>query len=216
MPSDAGSQEDTYWLGDSIPGDVPESVPRGTNLLVVGPPMVGKQRVTLRVLAEAPRHEQASVLVTTSTTAEKIEREYRECAPTDDLSHLRIIDATGIDAGGAEDAENSRCTHAVSSPADLTGIGIGITESAQAFDDRPIRLGFVSISMLLQYMDSERVFSFLHVLTNRVSQSGYLGVFTFDPDAHETRTLHAIKSLFDAVVAVEETDAGDPSATFVR
>lgn len=215
MPSEAGSREDVYRLGDAIPGDAPESVPRGTNLLVVGPAMVGKQRVTLQVLAQAPQYEQASVLVTTSTLADKIERRYREYAPTADLSHLRIVDATGIDAASSADPD-SRCTHAVSSPADLTGIGIGITENAQAAGDRRVRLGFLSISMLLQYMDSERVFSFLHVLTNRVSQSGYLGVFTFDPSAHEQQTIHTIKSLFDAVVRLDETDAGGTSATFVE
>lgn len=214
MPSETGSREDAYLLGDAIPGDAPDSVPRGTNLLVVGPAMVGKQRVTLRTLAQAPRYDQASVLVTTSSLAGKIERRYREYAPTDDLSHLRIVDATGIDAASSADPD-SRCTHAVSSPADLTGIGIGITENAQSAGGR-VRLGFLSISMLLQYMDSERVFSFLHVLTNRVSQSGYLGVFTFDPSAHDRQTTDTIKSLFDAVVRLEETDAGETSATFVE
>lgn len=214
MTSEAGSQADGYRLGDAFPGDVPETVPRGTNLLVVGPAMVGKQRATLRTLAQAPRYDQASVVVTTSSLADKIERQYREYAPTDDLSHLSIVDATGVDAASADDPD-SRCTHAVSSPADLTGIGIGITESAQASGKRRVRLGFLSISMVLQYMDSERVFSFLHVLTNRVAQSGYLGLFTFDPSAHEERTTQAIKSLFDAVVRLEETDEGETSATFV-
>lgn len=215
MTSEAGSHGDGYRLGDALPEGLPETVPRGTNLLVVGPAMVGKQRLTLQMLAQAPRYDQASVLVTTSSLAEKIEREYREYVPTDDLSHLRIVDATGIDAASAADPD-SRCTHAVSSPADLTGIGIGITENAQSVGDRRVRLGFLSISMLLQYMESERVFSFLHVLTNRVSQSGYLGVFTFDPSAHDEQTTQTIVSLFDAVVRLEETDGGETSATFVE
>lgn len=208
MPSETSSKEEGYRLADSIPGDVPESVPLGTNLLIVGPPMVGKQRVALRTLAQAPRYDQASILVTTSIPVNKLEHQYRKYAPNEDLSHLRIIDATGAKA------EGTRCTHTVSSPADLTGIGIGITENVRAVEGRRVRLGLVSISTLLQYLDSERVFSFLHVLTNRVSQSGYLGVFTLDPDIYDTQTVQAIKSLFDAVVRLEENEDGETSATF--
>lgn len=214
MTSETGSGEDAYHIGNSIPGDVPETVPEGTNLLVVGPPMVGKQRTTLRLLAQSPRSNTASVLVTSTTSASKIEHQYRECAPGAQLSKLHVVDATGFDATKS-DEDASRRMHAVSSPADLTGIGIGITKSVREIETSYVRLGLVSISTLLQYMEAERLFSFLHVLTNRVSQSGYLGVFTLDPNAHETQTIHAIKSLFDAVVELEETDSGETAATFV-
>ena len=97
-------------------------------------------------------------------------------------------------------------------PEDLTGLGIALSESlspAGGGDADPTRfvLAYDSVTALLQYVDTERTFRFLHVLTSRVRAANALGVFFMDPAAHDDRTVRTVEALFDAVV--EQDDDGE-------
>ncbi len=97
----------------------------------------------------------------------------------------------------------------VENPADLTGIGIELSEllstmAKAAGDDEEIAFCFDSATSLLQYADLQRAFRFLHVVTGRVKTVGGTGYYRLDPDAHDRQTLATLKGLFDAVVEVDE------------
>jgi archaellum biogenesis ATPase FlaH len=66
----------------------------------------------------------------------------------------------------------------------------------------------LSLSTLLQYADSQRVFNFLHTITGRVSAADYLGVATLDPTTQNPKETNTLTSLFDAVVELREADDG--------
>ncbi|GAB3684092.1 hypothetical protein GCM10028857_12630 [Salinarchaeum chitinilyticum] len=79
------------------------------------------------------------------------------------------------------------------------------------FADRNIenvRHGLVSVSTLLQYLDVETVFKFLHIYTNRVQSSEGIAVFTLDDDSHDPQTVNTLTGEFDGVVQLRETDDG--------
>ncbi|WP_460919648.1 DUF7504 family protein [Salinarchaeum chitinilyticum] len=96
-------------------------------------------------------------------------------------------------------------------PGDLTGISIGTAKLMKRFADRNIenvRHGLVSVSTLLQYLDVETVFKFLHIYTNRVQSSEGIAVFTLDDDSHDPQTVNTLTGEFDGVVQLRETDDG--------
>lgn len=87
------------------------------------------------------------------------------------------------------------------SPANLTALGTRVSDLLQD-DGRPV-LCFDSVSMLLQYVEVETAYQFLHVLTGRVHAADGVGYYHFDPSTHEFRTVEAVKSLFDRVVELD-------------
>lgn len=187
-----------YDVG-ALPGV--ERVPPGTNLLVAGPAMSGKRDLGLDLLTPGTEDSHA-VVISTDRPADDLLARYESEAPSSSQ-------ALGVDCSGR--AEERSGVRIVSSPADLTGIGIGVVESTSALEEYGpdgIRVGAFSLSTILQYADADRVFNFLHVLTGRCAKAGYLSVFTLDPAASDDRTVNAIRSVFDGEVALRETDSG--------
>lgn len=95
----------------------------------------------------------------------------------------------------------------ISSPADLTGVGIKVTNflSGWADEEEQISVCFYTLTTLLQYVDLQDVFRFLHVLTGRLKAVDAIAHFHMDPTAHDERSINTLKSLFDGVVELDDT-----------
>lgn len=204
-----------YDLGDILPDAELES---GSNVLVSGPPLTGKRRLALEVLATGADRGEGAIVVTTKDDAQKIVSEFDRLAlkPVDDL-RLGIVDCV-TQQRGIDTADDSRVRYA-SSPVDMTGIGIKLSEFLQEFyQTRGIERNRVllhSISTLLMYSDLQTVFRFLHVFTGRVQSADGLGLFVVDDSSHDEQTLDTLKQLFDAVLEVDEDDDGDTTVRMV-
>ncbi|WP_435066466.1 RAD55 family ATPase [Haloplanus sp. C73] len=198
MADDA--QTGAYPIADALPIDLGE-LDSGLNVLVSGPSMSGKRQLVFNLLAPDPESIDPIVAMTTDDPAARLQTEFDDRSVPFDPSTLRVVDATGA-PGDADPA-----IHRVNSPADLTGMGVAFTQAVDQMGtpDR-LRLGFVSISTLLQYVDAERAFSFLHVLSRRTSAAGYLGVYSLDPTTHEERFVNVVTSIFDAAIELRETE----------
>lgn len=94
----------------------------------------------------------------------------------------------------------------VSDPADLTGMGIALNRALEAWSPTANQtiVCFHTLTMLLQYVDTERVYRFLHVLTSQFTEEDAVAHVHVDPHAHEPRTLSTLSTLFDAVVRTNE------------
>jgi len=199
MP-EGDARSDRYLLADALPVDI-DGIDPGMNVLVSGPPMSGKRRLVFDILAPGIDDVDPVVVMTTDDPAARIRAQFEDRNVRFDPASFRVVDATG--APGDDDP----AVHRVASPADLTGMGVEFTETIDGMGtpDR-LRLGFVSISTLLQYVDAERAFSFLHVLSRRASAAGYLGVYSIDPTTHEERFVNVVTSIFDAAIEIRERD----------
>lgn len=89
----------------------------------------------------------------------------------------------------------------VSSPGDLTGIGIELGNFFEewADDGNELRLCFHTLTTLLQYADLRSVYRFVHALTGRVRSARGVAHYHLDPAAHDERTVNTLLALFDAV-----------------
>jgi len=198
----------TYGLGDALPGGELDGFPAGTSVLIRGPAMIGKRQLAIRMLAAGTETGDGLLVVTTRAQADSIVDELKRSADTFDPDRVGLIDCSG-----SEDRNRIRdvATERVGSPCDLTGISIGTAKMMKRFEHRnvtDVRHGLVSISTLLQYLDAETVFKFLHIYTNRVQSSDGLAVFTLDDDSHDQQTVNTMTGEFDGVVQLREADDG--------
>ena len=94
----------------------------------------------------------------------------------------------------------------VSDPADLTGMGIALNRALETWSPTANQtvLCFHTLTMLLQYVDTERVYRFLHVITSQLAEADALAHVHLDPHAHDPRTLSTLSTLFDAVIRLDE------------
>ncbi|MFB6101292.1 MAG: RAD55 family ATPase [Haloplanus sp.] len=198
--AEGDARADQYPIADTLPVDVDDLDP-GMNVLVSGPAMSGKRRLVFDLLAPETVATDPIVVMTTDDPAPRIRAQFEDREIQFDPSTFRVVDASG--APGDDDP----AVHRVSSPADLTSMGVAFTQVVDEMGTpERLRLGFVSISTLLQYVDAERAFSFLHVLSRRASAAGYLGVYSIDPTTHEDRFVNVVTSIFDAVIELREVD----------
>jgi hypothetical protein len=94
-------------------------------------------------------------------------------------------------------------TETISSPSDLTGLGIQIGEFLSEWS-APTVLCFDSLTSMLQYVDFETAYEFLHAITGQIHASDARAHFHIDPGAHDQQQIAGITSLFDASVSLEE------------
>jgi len=183
------------------------AVDPGANLLVSGPPMTGKESLAYEILTTGSRAGEGTIIVTTEDTAEDVRKEYRDYdIPEGSLAG--VVDCVTRQQGG-EDPDGGKFVRHASSPADLTGIGIELSELFEMFyqqeDTEHNRVLLNSVSTLLMYADLQTVFRFLHVFTGRVQSADSIGLFIIDSTTHDQQTLSTLKQLFDGIIQFEET-----------
>ncbi|MBX0285716.1 hypothetical protein EGH22_05225 [Halomicroarcula sp. F28] len=183
-----------------------EGVPPGSTLLIVGPPMTGKRTLAMELLAAGFDDEAAAVVSTDSSAAEirTAIAQYAE-SPADQLP-LGVVDCVG-DSHGPESLGplDSR----VSSPADLTGIGMELTtlmERLYGEYSSRLRVGLLSLTTMSMYAAPEQVVRFLHVVTNRIREADGIGFVVAHADTMEEAHLQRLRSFVDGVVEVREHD----------
>ena len=199
-----------YDLADVQP-DV--ELDAGSNLLVKGPPLTGKRQIALQILASGTDRGDGAIVVSTKDSADKLSDEYEEFVGSIEGGPFGVVDCV-TKQRGVGNAENTPQVKYASSPVDMTGIGIQLSEFLQEFyETRNVKQNRVllhSVSTLLMYSNLQTVFRFLHVFTGRVQSADGLGLYVIDSTAHEQQTLNTLKQLFDGVIEVED-DGGEPS-----
>ncbi|NHN40040.1 recombinase RecA [Halorubellus sp. JP-L1] len=186
------------------------SLQAGTNLLIAGPPLTGKRDIAFEILATGSRAGEGSIVVTTKDDAEKVLEEYAGYVEDVAEFDIGVVDCVTKQRGVGNVRDDPRVKYA-SSPVDMTGIGIKLSEFLEEFyqvrGHERNRILMHSVSTLLMYSDLQTVFRFMHVFTGRVQSADALGVYVIDSTAHDDQTMNTLKQLFDAVVEV--TDEGD-------
>jgi hypothetical protein len=199
------ARKDEHSEGES---GVREFVAPGTNVLVLAPVMEADTgAMCSRLLHVDSPAEEAVLLVTFTQSADARVDSFRDRAPAKPAD-LHVVDVTG-ETRSASDAPShvpGRVVDAVSSPTDLTGIGIAINEQLAEWapSGLQIALCFHTLTTLLQYASEDRVFQFLHVLTSRVRSIDAVAHYHLDPVAVDDRTVHTLMQLFDVVIRQNE------------
>ena len=204
-----GVVDESHVVGDL---DFRTQIESSSNVLVLAPtmnPLEDELCVDL-LTVESPGNERVLWVTFTHTADERLDRwlAYVGDVPPAEAGIVAVDDRrrSGSDApvSSAGLGERSIEVRSISSPSDLTHIGIGVVGFLDEWDGSPERVVACvhSLTTLLQYAELKKAYRFLHVLTGRMNEAGALAHFHMDPTAHDDRTLAIVKSLFDAVIEV--------------
>ncbi len=111
-------------------------------------------------------------------------------------------ESTRSAAGGASLGPVADVNVVGQNPEDLTGLGITLGEHLSGSGCTV--LSFDSLTALLQYVDEDLAFRFLHSLTGQIAGYGARAHYLLDPNAHDDRTVATMTELFDATVELAE------------
>lgn len=192
----------------AVPDDIPiEGLRPGTNVLVTGPAMDAGRDLGLRLVCPSVEGE-GSLLVTTDSSCGRMLDAFESRYGEWPRSTAAFVDCASRD--GDEDDLEAPVRH-LSSPGDLTGIGISFSALVQGFSDdgiERVRLGLFSLNTLLMYADMRTVFRFGHTVAGRVASIDGLGVFFIDPTTQDDTVVNTLSQFLDGRVDVREGGDG--------
>ena len=179
---------------------------KGSNIMLIGPPMSGKEVILYYIMYYgAAKNENAVITVTTRESATNILEWFKEHKLALPLSRVGIVDCVTKTLGGAA-VENENIKIA-SSPVDLTGIGVKISQFFEEYymkkNIRKTQLHINSLSTILMYSNIQTVFRFLHVFTGRIKATGALGIYTIESGMHDEQSIATLKQLFDGMIEIK-------------
>ncbi len=195
-----------YTLGIKELDNAIDGLRKGSNIMLIGPPMSQKEVILYNIMYHgAARNENAVITVTTNESGTQILDWFKENKLVLPLSRIGIVDCITRSLGGpAVENENIKIA---SSPVDLTGIGVRIS---QFFEDflmkkkfRKIQFHINSLSTILMYSNIHTVFRFIHVFTGRIKVAGALGIFVMESSMHDEQAITTLKQLFDGVIEIK-------------
>jgi KaiC/GvpD/RAD55 family RecA-like ATPase len=177
-----------YTFGIKELDNATEGIKRGSNILMIGPPMCGKEVILYNIMYHGAAINQNSIInVTTRETAAHILEWFEENKLDLPLDRIGIIDCvTKMHSEAVVKNENIRIAN---SPVDLTGIGVKISKFFDEFSMKKniekSQLHINSLSTILMYSNTQTVFSFLHIFTKRIRSAGALGIYLIDGGMHD-------------------------------
>lgn len=191
------------------------------NTLVLAPAIGEGSDEACGLLFDVANPASANVLFVTltGTADECVDRWYEDIAASTpaNLGIVCVDESTrsaSMAAGSGAQASLGGHVRTVGSPGDLTGIGVSISEFLSEWAGAGETVAcFDSITPLLQYTDTRRVFQFFHVLTRRMEEAGARAHYHMDPAAHDEQTVQTFVSLFDEVVDFRDESEGPAAET---
>lgn len=198
-----------YTLGIKELDDAIGGMRKGSNIMLIGPPMSGKEAILNHIMYNgAVNNGNAIITVTTRESAVHILEWFEEHDLNLPMSRIGIIDCVTKTLGGAS-VENENIKIA-SSPVDLTGIGVKISQFFEEFfmkkNTQKIQLYINSLSTILMYSNIQTVFRFLHVFTGRIKAAGALGIYVIESGMHDDQAVATLKQLFDGMIEIKSVE----------
>ena len=191
------------------------SIKKGSNIMIIGPPMSGKEIILNHIMYHGAVHnDNAVVKVTTRYPASHVFEWFDDNKIPLPLSKIGIVDCVAKTLGKeVAETENIKIAN---SPVDLTGIGVKISHFFEEFIMKKnipnIQLHVDSLSALMMYSNLQTVFRFLHVFTGRIKAAGALGLFLVEDGMHDEKDIVTLKQLFDGMVEIKSEN----DVTFLR
>jgi KaiC/GvpD/RAD55 family RecA-like ATPase len=200
-------KQSDYTLGIKELDTAIGGIRKGSNIMLIGPPMSQKEVILHYIMYHGTAiNNNAVIAVSTREPATDILEWFKENQLVLPLSRIGIIDCITKSVGG--DALETENIKFASSPQDLTGIGVRISQFFEDFLIKKkipkIQLHINSLSAILMYSNIQTVFRFLHVFTGRIKEAGALGIFVMESGMHDDPTIATLKQLFDGVIEIKE------------
>ena len=121
------------------------------------------------------------------------------------MDRISVVDTVTKYALGRDHEPVPNCRF-VSNPADLTAIGIAVTESLGGLRGKKVSLLFDSVNSMLIYISSANITKFVHFVTNKLRLMGFSGIFLAVEKGLDPDVLIQLITFVDRAIDVEKTD----------
>lgn len=174
-------------------------------LLVFTDPLDGDREVACRTLLGGGTTDTApSMLVFAYNRRPRVVAEHVREHTGERPESLTILNlGEGDDRRSPATTLGSNVTVEREAAANLTGIGIHVADAIDRAGDQPLQVCLGSLTTLLQYVDPETAFKFLHVTCSRLESAGGHVHAHLDPEAVDEEAVATLEPLFDAVLQRE-------------
>ncbi len=195
-----------YTIGIKELDDAIGGIKKSSNIMFIGPPMSGKEAILNYMMYQgAAKNENAIITVTTRESASHVLEWFQQNKLNLPMSKIGIVDCVTKTLGGTVvESENIKIA---SSPVDLTGIGVKISQFFEEFfmkkNTKKIQLHINSLSTILMYSNIQTVFRFLHVFTGRIKAAGAIGIYVIESGMHDEQSIATLKQLFDGMIEIK-------------
>lgn len=183
----------------------------GDATLLLTPPFADVSNYCTRMGVPLENTPENVLLVTLTGTADECLNRWRSrLGPNSNLGVVCVSPSTRSAATNERSAIPGGYVRGISSPEDLTGLAIAISGFLTDWEDAEgTQLCFDSITPLLNYGETQRIFRFLHVLISRLQKADVAAHFHMDPTAHDETTVRSITSLFDWTADIGDQSPSD-------
>ena len=160
--------------------------------------------MNIAVMKKILKHECTPLVITVNQPFKVLTKTYtREGI---DTSKIYVIDTVTQYSGGVLE-ENPRVKY-VNNPANLTDLGIAISEVLKQIPDTRKCIMFDSVSMLLIHIPSVTASKFFHFVVNKLKLSDVSGIFLCVEKGLDPVILSQMSSFVDKIVDFEAETTG--------
>jgi archaellum biogenesis ATPase FlaH len=177
--------------------------------LVISPPEKLKL-YNIEIIRQLIIEKHSILVVTTNQPYTTLVKNYENCGL--DISRIWFVDAITKSALGRIPQEASNCRF-VKNPANITDLGIVITEVLNTFPDEKPCILFDSISTMLIYISSINISKFFHFITNKLKILNSPGIFLAADKSLDPLLMTQIVTFVDEVI---DTEADTGSREFEK
>ncbi|PKL68489.1 MAG: hypothetical protein CVV30_11300 [Methanomicrobiales archaeon HGW-Methanomicrobiales-1] len=119
------------------------------------------------------------------------------------MEKIFVVDTVTKYAMGHDHEPVKNCRF-VNNPADLTGIGIAVTESLSELQGKKVSLLLDSVNSMLIYITSHHITKFVHFISNKLRLMNFSGIFLVVEKGLDPDVLTQLITFVDEVIDVDK------------
>jgi KaiC/GvpD/RAD55 family RecA-like ATPase len=151
----------------------------------------------IEIIREISAQGFKSVVITTNYPYKILKKLYEQNGV--DLSQVFFIDAI---TGSSTVPEKDPMVKYVNSPANLTDMGIAVTEMLKDISGQKVCILFDSVSTMMIYLPSANISKFIHFVTNKLRLTDISGIFMAVEKGLDPQLLSQLTTFVDEIMDV--------------
>ncbi|MGB9636118.1 MAG: DUF7504 family protein [Thermoplasmata archaeon] len=177
--------------------------PFGSNVLINGPPHVGKDVLLNLFMAEGLKKGIPAIFVITDKSIPSLVEEMMYIVPSfpeyEKLGIVKYVDAYSKSMG--ESADNPNAIY-IEEPTDTKAIGEAVDNLAKELKKKHkyYRLTFESISTIIAYLDTASVFKFLQPFCGKRKRDRAVALYTIETGMHSESDIQMLGHMMDGSI----------------
>lgn len=179
-------------------------IPFGRQVLVMGPPFIGKETMCDNFLAAGVHKGIPALVITTDCSPTDLREEMKPMLPeVEELEKqglIKYVDVYSMSMGIEEDDPNVIC---VESPTDYKAINKAVETFHKHFIEaghKTYRMAVRSVSTLITYSEPQTTYRFLQVLTGMAKRRKAVAFYVLDKGMHSDQEIQALGHFMDGAI----------------